>query len=95
MPHTLAVCAETSAMFYFAHKGQPSHIAPRRFRKERGVLLRHRISVPLFVYLAIGVFVAWSRSYLDVPLLRAIGSALLAIILWFLVLLGVDLHIHG
>lgn len=59
------------------------------------MLLRHRISVPLFLYLVIGVFVAWTRGYLDVPLVRAIGSALLAIFLWFLVLLGVDLHIHG
>ena len=28
------------------------------------------------------------------PLLKAIASALLAILLWWLVLLGVNLHIH-
>jgi len=47
------------------------------------------------IYVIIGVFVAWDRGYLSAPILRIIGSALLAIFLWFLVLLGVNLHIHG
>ncbi|RFU39181.1 hypothetical protein DZF91_23770 [Actinomadura logoneensis] len=47
------------------------------------------------LYLIAGVFVAWNRGYLTSDLLRRIASALLAILLWFLVLLGADLHIHG
>jgi hypothetical protein len=54
-----------------------------------------RISVVGFLYLVIGVVVAWNRGYIDTPLLRQVGSALLAIFLWFLILLGVDLHIKG
>ena len=55
----------------------------------------HHISLVGLIYLIIGVFVAWDRGYIDVPLLRQVGSALLAIFLWVLILLGVDLHIHG
>jgi len=58
---------------------------------------RFRTSFSWFwlIYIIIGVFVAWDRGYLYADLLRRIGSALLAIFLWFLILLGVDLHIHG
>lgn len=57
----------------------------------------HRPGIGLFglIYLIIGVFVAWDRGYLDLDLIRRVGSALLAIFLWFLVLLGVDLHIDA
>jgi hypothetical protein len=47
------------------------------------------------IYIIIGIFVAWDRGYLYADLLRRIGSAGLAILLWFLILLGVDLHIRG
>ncbi|SEF81988.1 hypothetical protein SAMN04489712_102154 [Thermomonospora echinospora] len=53
------------------------------------------ISLIGLIYLIIGVFVAWDRDYIDLDLLRRVGSALLAIFLWFLVLLGVDLHIDA
>jgi len=46
------------------------------------------------VYLAIGVWVAATRDYLDnLAGVRAILSLILAVILWPLVLLGVDLHL--
>ena len=51
--------------------------------------------VLLFIYLVIGGFVAWDKGYLNLSFLRALASALLAIFLWFLVLLGVNLHVHG
>jgi hypothetical protein len=51
--------------------------------------------VLLFIYLVIGGFIAWDRGYLNVGFLRTLASALLAIFLWFLVLLGVNLHVHG
>jgi hypothetical protein len=58
---------------------------------------RYRASFNLvwLIYVIIGIFVAWDRGYLYADLLRRIGSALLAIFLWWLILLGVDLHIHG
>ena len=46
------------------------------------------------IYVVIGIFVAFQRHYITVSLLKGLLSALLAIFLWFLVLLGVDLHIH-
>jgi hypothetical protein len=49
----------------------------------------------LLIYIAIGVFVAWDRHYITLPWLRSLASALLAIFLWFLILLGVNLHVHG
>jgi hypothetical protein len=46
------------------------------------------------IYVAIGIFVAYSKDYLDnLETLKRIVSALLAILLWPLLLLGVDLHI--
>ncbi|REE98863.1 hypothetical protein [Thermomonospora umbrina] len=56
---------------------------------------RPGISLIGLIYLVIGVFVAWDRDYIDVDLLRRVASALLAVLLWFLVLLGVDLHINA
>jgi hypothetical protein len=46
------------------------------------------------VYVLIGIVIAWDRGYITVALLKALASALLAILLWWLVLLGVNLHIH-
>lgn len=53
------------------------------------------ISLIGLVYIVAGVIVAWDRGYIDADLLRRVGSALLAIFLWFLILLGVNLHIQG
>jgi len=49
----------------------------------------------ILVYLVIGGFIAWDHGYLGLSWLRALASAVLAIFLWWLVLLGVNLHIHG
>ncbi len=47
------------------------------------------------VYLVIGVLVAASNDYLDrLGTIRAVISALLAIVLWPLVLLGFDVDIR-
>lgn len=51
------------------------------------------VSLIGLIYIIVGVFVAWDKGYINVDLVRKVGSALLAIFLWFLVLLGVDLHI--
>ncbi|GAA0580891.1 hypothetical protein [Actinomadura livida] len=54
---------------------------------------RPHISLLGLIYIIIGIFIAWDRGYIDESLLRRVVSALLAIFLWVLVLLGVDLHI--
>jgi hypothetical protein len=51
-------------------------------------------SLFFLIYVLIGIFVAFSRHYITIGLLKGVLSALLAVFLWFLVLLGVDLHIH-
>lgn len=56
---------------------------------------RPGISIVTVVYIIIGVFVAWDRGYLNPDLVRRIVSALLAVFLWFLLLLGVDMHINA
>ena len=46
------------------------------------------------IYLAIGVFVAASKDYLEnLETVKRVLSAILAILLWPLLLLGIDLHI--
>jgi hypothetical protein len=48
----------------------------------------------IFVYLVIGGFIAWDHGYLGLGWLRSLASAVLAIFLWWLVPLGVNLHVH-
>lgn len=46
------------------------------------------------IYLAIGVFVAASKDYLEnIETIESVLSAVLAILLWPLLLLGIDLRI--
>jgi hypothetical protein len=55
---------------------------------------RVRIPVLGLVYVVIGVIVAASRDYLEnLDRLKPIISAILAIVLWPLVLLGVDIRV--
>jgi hypothetical protein len=51
--------------------------------------------VVVLVYLIIGIFIAWDHGYLTLSWLRTVASAILAILLWWLIPLGVNLHIHG
>jgi hypothetical protein len=47
------------------------------------------------IYVAIGVFVAASKDYLEnLDTIKRVLSAALAILLWPLLLLGIDLHIQ-
>lgn len=55
---------------------------------------RSTAALLVVAYLVIGAVVAWQRGYLNPSILRAFVSAVLAVVLWFLVLLGVDLHLH-
>ena len=48
-----------------------------------------------FVWIAVGVAIAWTHHYFNhLGTWRQILSALLAILLWPLVLLGISLHVH-
>jgi uncharacterized membrane protein YhaH (DUF805 family) len=59
-----------------------------------GRMFRRPIHIVWLIYLIVGIFIAWERNYITVHLLKSVASALLAILLWWLVLLGVNLHIH-
>ncbi len=53
-----------------------------------------RISLLGIVYLVVGAFIASSHHYFsNVHGIRGVVSAVLAILLWPLILLGIDLHI--
>lgn len=55
-----------------------------------------RIGIVGIIYLVIGLVVASNDRYLrDVDTIREIVSAILAIVLWPLVLLGLDVRIRG
>ncbi len=58
------------------------------------VRVRGNFSLVGLIWVVVGIFVAWMHDYITVDLLRRVVSALLAILLWFLVLLGVNLHLH-
>lgn len=49
----------------------------------------------ILLYLIIGGVIAWDHGYLGLSWLRSLASAILAIALWWLIPLGVNLHIHG
>jgi predicted PurR-regulated permease PerM len=60
------------------------------------VVVRRRtrnVSLLVVVWLLVGLVVAVQRGYITASLLRLLVSAVLAILLWPLVLLGIDLHI--
>ncbi|MGH3124984.1 MAG: hypothetical protein ACRDPO_21635 [Streptosporangiaceae bacterium] len=57
------------------------------------LIFRGRWRLLWLIYVIIGLVVAWDRGYITVRLLQLLLSALLAIWLWWLVLLGVSLHL--
>ncbi|MEU4407645.1 hypothetical protein AB0F88_24255 [Streptosporangium sp. NPDC023963] len=56
---------------------------------------RRGISLIGLIYILIGLYVAWVYEYITPALLKDIAEALLAVFLWFLILLGVDLRLAG
>jgi hypothetical protein len=57
-------------------------------------MFKRPIGIVFLIYIIIGIVVAWTRGYITVGLLKGVLSAILAIVLWFLPLLGVSLHIR-
>ena len=56
-------------------------------------MVRRRFSLLGLIYVLVGIYVAFAENYITLRLVKLVLSALLAIFLWPLVLLGVDLHI--
>lgn len=56
-------------------------------------MMRSRYGTLIIVYLVIGVIVAVIKDYVDLDSVADIISLALAIALWPLVLLGIDLHV--
>jgi hypothetical protein len=58
-------------------------------------LARPRFGFLTLVWLVVGAIVAATHHYFEhVETIRQVGSAILAILFWPLLLLGIDLHIH-
>jgi hypothetical protein len=57
-------------------------------------VFRRRFSLLGLIYVLVGIYVAFSKDYITLRIVKLVLSALLAIFLWPLVLLGVDLHIR-
>jgi hypothetical protein len=65
-----------------------------RFVLRRAVVRRLVLQL-LALYVLVGILAARSHDYFaDLAAMRAIVAALLAVLLWPLVLLGVDLHLR-
>jgi hypothetical protein len=52
------------------------------------------ISLVALIYLVIGVAVAWDQEYISGRLIKGVVSAVAAVLLWWLPLLGVSLHLR-
>jgi hypothetical protein len=52
------------------------------------------ISLVALIYLVIGVAVAWDQEYISGRLIKGVVSAVAAVLLWWLPLLGVNLHLR-
>lgn len=51
-------------------------------------------SVLVVVYIVVGLIIAQQHHYFNnLGTIKRVGSAVLAVLLWWLVLLGIDLHI--
>jgi hypothetical protein len=60
---------------------------------EKDMTVRFR-SLAFLIYVIIGIVVAWNRGYIIFAWIRTTASILLAVFLWWLVLLGVNVHVH-
>jgi hypothetical protein len=56
--------------------------------------LHRRHSWLFIIWIVVGLVVAWERSYITLKIVEVVLSAVLTIVLWPLVLIGVNLHIH-
>ena len=57
-------------------------------------MVRRRFSLLGLIYVLVGIYIAFAYDYIGIQLIKRVLSTLLAIFLWPLVLLGVDLRIN-
>ena len=57
-------------------------------------MVRRRFSLLGLIYVLVGIYIAFAYNYIGIQLIKRVLSTLLAIFLWPLVLLGVDLNIN-
>ena len=55
---------------------------------------RLSISVLGLIYIVVGIIIAVSKHYITIGWLKVVASGVLAVFLWWLLLLGVNLHLH-
>ncbi len=48
----------------------------------------------LIIWAIVGLVVSWERTYITVHIIQTLVTVVLAVFLWPLVLLGVNLHVH-
>ena len=56
-------------------------------------MIRRRFSLLGLIYVLVGIYVAFARDYITLRIVKLVLSALLAIFLWPLVLLGINFRI--
>jgi hypothetical protein len=52
-----------------------------------------RLGLLGLIYIIIGLVVAFQHHYITLHIIKLVLSAILAVLLWWLVLLGVNLHL--
>jgi hypothetical protein len=62
--------------------------------KKMAILSGRRYSWLFIIWVIVGIVIAWTHAYIKLFVLKIVLSALLAIFLWPLVLIGVNLHLH-
>lgn len=60
----------------------------------KSVNKRITISLLGLIYIVVGIIIAVSKHYITIAWLKTVASGILAVFLWWLVLLGVNLHLH-
>jgi hypothetical protein len=56
-------------------------------------MTRHKYSWLFIIWVVVGLVISWTHAYITVAILKLALTALLAIFLWPLLLLGVSLHV--
>jgi hypothetical protein len=62
--------------------------------RSEGMFLFRRYGILGTIYIIIGLVIAWQHHYITLRLVENVASAIIAVFLWWLVLLGANLHIH-
>ena len=62
--------------------------------KKMAVLSGRRYSWLFIIWVIVGLVIAWTHTYITLFVIKIVLSALLAVFLWPLILVGVNLHLH-